>query len=325
MRNFIFLGIVFVVFSSCESTQNTTSTQVESYKISTDAIQQSLDYLASNELKGRKAGSPGIEKAAQYIEKTFQEFGIKPYFKTYRDSFQVNGNMWLYNIVGYIEGSDPQLKDQLIMLGAHYDHIGVVNPIAGDSIANGANDNTSGTIAILELAKYFASKNPKRSILFTLFSAEEMGLWGSKHLTQKLKKQHANIYVMLNFEMIGVPLVGKPYLAYLTGFNKSNLAENFNKYTGKEVFGFLEQAKKYRLFYRSDNHPFYVAFNIPAQTLSTFDFTNYPYYHHVEDEARLMDVNHMKNLLLAVIPGIEKMANTPEKEIKLLPKQDDEN
>lgn len=317
MKKSIFLGIALIAFVGCESTQNTTTTQVETYEVSAEAIQKSLNYLASDELKGRKPGTPGIQKAAQYIEKTFREFGVKPYFDTYRDSFQVNGSIPAYNLVGYIEGSDPALKNQLIILGAHYDHIGIVDPVSGDSIANGANDNAAGTVAILELAKHFASKNPKRSIVFALFSAEEMGLLGSKHLAQKLKKQQANIYTMLNFEMIGVPLVGKSYMAYLTGFNKSNLAEKFNAYAEKEVFGFLEQAKEYHLFYRSDNYSFYEAFHIPAQTLSTFDFTNYPYYHHVEDEARLMDTEHMKNLILSVIPGIEKMVNTPEMEIML--------
>lgn len=316
MKKSIYLGIALVVFISCKSTQNTPNKQVESYEVS-EAIQQSLNYLASDSLKGRKTGTKGIEKAAQYIENTFQEAGIKPYFKTYRDHFLVADSISAYNIVGFIEGNDPELKNQLIILGAHYDHVGIIKPVAGDSIANGANDNAAGTVAILEIAKHFASKNPKRSIVFALFSAEEMGLLGSKHLAKKLKKEQADIYVMLNFEMIGVPLVGKPYLAYLTGFNKSNLAEKFNEYTGKKVFGFLEQAKKLKLFYRSDNHPFYDTFHIPAQTLCTFDFTNYPYYHHVEDEAHLMNIDHMKNLILSVIPGIKKMANTPEKEIAM--------
>ncbi|HET8809877.1 MAG TPA: M20/M25/M40 family metallo-hydrolase [Flavobacteriaceae bacterium] len=296
-------------------TKTYAQTKISSYEITSESIQNSLNYLASDSLKGRKTGTPGIEKAADYIESVFEKFGIQPYFETYRDPFQAKDSIAAFNIVGVIEGSDPELKNELVILGAHYDHVGIVAPIAGDSIANGANDNAAGTVAILEIAKHFASKNSKRSIVFALFSAEELGLLGSKHLAKKLKEQQTDIYTMLNFEMIGVPLENKSYMAYLTGYNKSNFAEKFNEYTGKEVFGFLPQAKKYKLFFRSDNYPFFDTFGIPAQTLCTFDFTNYPYYHHVDDEAKLMNVEHMKNLILAVIPGIEKMANTAEKEI----------
>ena len=126
---------------------------------------------------------------------------------------------------------------------------------------------------------------------------------------------------MLNFEMIGVPLENQTYSAYVTGFEESNLAEKFNQYAEKEVFGFFEKAKEFQLFKRSDNYAFYQEMNIPAQTLCTFDFSNYPYYHHVDDESELMNVSHMKTLLEDIIPGIEGMANSAEKEIQLNDKQ----
>ncbi|HET8838448.1 MAG TPA: M20/M25/M40 family metallo-hydrolase [Flavobacteriaceae bacterium] len=305
---FVFVLLVFLGTKTRAQT-------IANYEITSKNIQSALNLLASDSLQGRKTGTMGIEKAAEYIESIFKKFDIQPYFETYRDHFLAKDRIEAYNMVGYIEGSDPDLKNQLVILGAHYDHIGIVDPIANDSIANGANDNAAGTVAILELAKHFASEKPKRSMLFVLFSGEEMGLLGSKHLAEKLKKQEADIYTMLNFEMIGVPLENKTYMAYLTGYEKSNFAEQFNEYAGKEVFGFLPEAKKYHLFFRSDNYPFFDVFGIPAQTLSTFDFTNYPYYHHVEDEVELMDVEHMKSLILSVIPGIGKMANTREKEI----------
>lgn len=314
MKKIVLLLSVIALFIF-PSTKTTAQAKISNYEITSENIQNALNLLASDSLQGRKTGTQGIEKAAEYIESVFEKFGIQPYFETYRDHFQAKDSISAFNIVGYIEGSDPKLKDQLVILGAHYDHVGIVAPIAGDSIANGANDNAAGTIAILEIAKYFTSKKPKRSIVFALFSAEELGLLGSKHLAKKLKEQQADIYTMLNFEMIGVPLENKPYMAYLTGYNTSNFAEKFNEYAGKKVFGFLPQAKKYKLFFRSDNYPFFETFGIPAQTLCTFDFTNYPYYHHVEDEAELMDVEHMENLILSILPGIEKMANTEGKEI----------
>lgn len=311
--------LVFLVFFSVGQIFS----QEKSAEISVDFLKESLSYLASDELAGRRTGSVGIEKAAQYIETVFQKNGLQPYFKTYRDSFQVKGKTG-YNMVGLKEGNDPKLKNELIVLGAHYDHIGIVKEskvIAGDSIANGANDNAAGTVSILALAKYFAEKNTKRSILFVLFSAEEEGLVGAKHIAKRLKKEKADVYTMLNFEMIGVPLVEQNYSAYLTGYNESNFAETFNNYASKKVFGFFPKAKEFKLFQRSDNYPFYQEMKIPAQTLCTFDFSNYEYYHHVDDEAELMDYKHMKNLISDIIPGIEGMANSDTKVIQLNSKQ----
>ena len=101
-------------------------------------------------------------------------------------------------------------------------------------------------------------------MMFVLFSAEELGLLGSTHLAKRLKKEDAPVYFMLNFEMIGVPLPHQDYLAYLTGFDNSTLAESFNQKTGKNTFGFFEKAKSFQLFKRSDNYPFYQELNVPV-------------------------------------------------------------
>ena len=221
-------------------------------------------------------------------------------------------------MVGYIEGNDPKLKNEFVILGAHYDHIGTAKSVDGDVIANGANDDASGTVAVLEWAKYFSkTKNNKRSILFTLYSAEEMGLKGSGHLAERLKKANLDLYTMINFEMIGVPRAKNEIMAYITGYNLSNMAKKLNDYANSEVVGFLPQAKSYNLFKRSDNFPFYNQFGIPAQAISTFDFTNFDYYHHVDDEADKMDFNHMTSFMNKMIPALEGMINAPEKEIKM--------
>lgn len=284
--------------------------------ISETEVAETLEYLSSDELEGRNTGTAGIEKAASFIEGIFQQHGIKPYFETYRDSFEVKG-IDGYNIVGYKEGTDPQLKDEFIIIGAHYDHIGYGKKVGTDSLANGANDNASGTTAVLELAKHFSEVDTKRSLLFTLFSAEEMGLVGARHLSQRLKEEAIDLYVLFNIEMIGVPMEGKEYAGYLTGYELSNLAERFNQYAGEEVLGFLPQAQEFQLFRRSDNYPFYEDFQIPAQSISTFDFTNYDYYHHVSDEFQYMDVEHMARLIEKMIPGIQGMANTSDREIQM--------
>ncbi|MDP5157809.1 MAG: peptidase M28, partial [Flaviramulus sp.] len=90
-----------------------------------------------------------------------------------------------------------------------------------------------------------------------------------------------------------------------------------NGYAKSEIIGFLPQAKAYNLFKRSDNYPFFQEFSIPAQAISTFDFTNFDYYHHVDDEADKMDFEHMTNFMNQMIPALEGMINAETKEIKL--------
>lgn len=280
-------------------------------------IQKAMNYLASDELEGRETGSKGIEKAAVFIENYFKQHGIKPYFETYRDSFNIK-KITGYNIVGIIEGNDPKLKHEFVILGGHYDHIGFSKAINGDTIANGANDDASGTIAAMEFGKYFAkSKTNKRSLLITLFSAEEMGLKGSAHLAERLKMQGLNAYTMLNFEMIGVPRAANEPLAYMSGYERSNFAETLNKYAGENVVAFFPKAKSFGLFRRSDNFPFFKALKMPAHAISTFDFSNFDYYHHVDDEADKMDYEHMARFMNKMIPALEGMINAPTKEVVL--------
>lgn len=276
-----------------------------------------VGFLASDGLKGRDTGSEGLEKAAEYLESRMEMLGIKSFFETYRDTLD-NTKELAYNIVGVLPGSDPDFADEIILLGAHYDHIGIVPLKNGDGIANGANDNASGTATVLELARYFAGgQRPKRTLVFAFFSAEERGLLGSKHLAERLMASGVSIYGMLNFEMTGVPMKGKRYLMYLTGYHKSNLAEVTNAYDGEELVGYLPQASQYNLFMRSDNYPFFQIYNIPAHTYCSFDFTNYAFYHQPGDETEEMDFAHMATLVNRMIPVVAGIANGPKNELKL--------
>jgi len=309
--------ILIALVCSCSSSKKTSNSNEVTPEITEKAIRASMEYLTSDELEGRATGTEGLEKAAVFIENYLKSNGIKPYFKTYRDSFKLN-DLDGYNIVGVIEGNDPKLKNEYIILGGHYDHIGKGKVVEGDSIANGANDDASGTIAAMEFGRYFAkTKSNKRSILITLYDAEELGLKGSAHLAKRLKDKGVNVYTMINFEMIGVPRASTEPMAYMSGYERSNLAETLNKYAGEEVVGFFDRAKKMNLFMRSDNFPFFKELNIPAHAISTFDFTNYDYYHHVDDEADKMDYEHMVNFINKMIPALEGMMNVPTKEVIL--------
>jgi hypothetical protein len=308
MKKFIFLGFL-VVFIGCKSTIS-----AENFS-DADRVGTVMNYLASDALLGRDSGSEGIEKAANFIVQSFKDNKVSPFYESYLDTL-TNYDKPSYNVVGFLEGNDPDLKDEYLLIGAHYDHIGIINAVSGDSIANGANDNATGTTTVLELARYFAkAKSNKRSLIFAFFSAEEKGLLGSVHLANKMKEDKVNLYAMLNYEMTGVPMVDKDYLVYVTGFNKSNMAEIGNKYAKENLIGFLPTAEKYNLFQRSDNYPFHEILEVPSQTFSTFDFTNFDHYHQVGDEPALMNFKHMAQLVNKMIPVVQGIANSEEKEI----------
>ncbi len=310
--------------STSKMIQSTKSTDTADISLTSEkgfaqekTVANTLSFLASDDNEGRDTGSKGIEKASVFLENMMIENGIKPYFKTYRDTLS-NFNKPAYNIVGYIEGNDPKLKNEFVIIGSHYDHIGKIAAVNGDDIANGANDNASGSTATSEVMKYYAKyKTNKRSLIFVFFSAEEKGLLGSKHLAKKLKAENLDLYFMFNFEMIGVPMLNKDFLLYLTGFGKTNMASKMNEYNGKKVIGYIPAQTKYQLFRASDNYPFFTEFNVPAQTVSTFDFENFDFYHKPDDEFELMDTKHMTNVINTMIPILEIMINKPTKEITI--------
>ena len=320
MKNFLFLAALLVL--SCKTNQvvndskETNAVSIINFS-KPENVAKTLSFLASDDLEGRDSGSEGIEKASVFLENMLKENGVKPYFKTYRDTLS-NFSKTSYNIVGYMEGKDAKLKEEFVIIGAHYDHIGKILAVNGDEIANGANDNASGTTAVTEVMKYFAKhKNNKRSILFVFFSAEEKGLLGSKHLAKKLKAENMDLYFMFNFEMIGVKMNRDDMLLYLTGFGRSNMAQIMNEYAGEKLIGYIPAETQYQLFRASDNYPFYTEFDVPAQTVSTFDFENFDFYHQPDDEFELMDTVHMTNVINKTIPVLEKMMNADTKEIQL--------
>lgn len=307
----IFLLLAFGLVA-CKSIQ----TQVSNYQVSQQEISSTLAYLSSDELEGRDTGSEGIEKAAVYLENQLKEYNYKPYFTNFRDTLTTIDNA--YNIVGFLEGKDPKLKNEIVILSAHYDHIGITEKgFEGDHINNGANDNASGTTVLSEVAKYLGElNNNQRSVLIVYFSAEEKGLLGAKHLAKRLKNNNVDIYTLLNFEMLGVPM-NYNFDVFLTGFTQSNMADKLNEYAGYELVGKSEQAEKYNLFRASDNYPFYEEFKIPSHTISAFDFGNFDFYHHPKDEFQMMNIEFMTQLTQKLLPVVSEMINAPTREIQM--------
>jgi len=283
----------------------------ESKPISAEDLKTWCFYLAGDEMKGRKNGSPEMKLAADYIAACFKEAGLKPfssvntYFQEYTIKGRSNSEISERNVIGFLEGSDPVLKDEWIILSAHFDHIGIGKPVNGDSIFNGADDNATGTITVMALAKTLGSSavKPKRSILFVAYSGEEMGLRGSRWFAEHPPVPLEQVRLNLNFEMEGESATLGKNRYILTGHQYTDfddLLDEYNKNTGWEV------AKKFKspdwIFMGSDNASLAVkregdktVLNIPAFTVVTTDDMNF--IHKVTDGPERMDYDNMASLV----------------------------
>ena len=164
-----------------------------------DRLTRHVYTLAGDSLRGRKAGSEDAAKAAAYIVSQFEGIGIQPFYdEGWFQTFQRGSNTYK-NVIGVIPGNDPILKDEYIIIGAHYDHLGVMD----DKIYNGADDNASGTATIIEMARILKSQqnNLKRSVIVAAFDAEELGLWGSNYLSKQLDL--SKVKLMMSIDMVG--------------------------------------------------------------------------------------------------------------------------
>jgi Zn-dependent M28 family amino/carboxypeptidase len=278
-------------------------TKEQNIKILTD--------LSSDSMEGRLPGTKGMEKATIYVEDFLKQNNLVPFFgKSYRDSFKL-GRSQAYNIVAMAKKYNKE--EGMIVIGAHLDHLGLkpnyYNSSTIDTVYNGANDNISGVTAVLQIAKVFSQYDFKKNIMFVLFSGEEKEFAGSWHLSNKLKRMNVEINYMLNFEMIGTVLNQGNNMTFLTGYDLSNLAEVMNTKVGRKLVTYEYNSKKHGLFKRSDNYPFFRTFNIPAHSFSTFDFNNFDYYHHVDDEVDKLNVENMSLLINDLSLSISKIIN----------------
>ena len=166
--------------------------------------------LASDSLGGREAGTENGDRAAAYIVGQFEEIGLQPFLVGgWYQPFEKNGTTYK-NIIGIIPGNDPLLKDEYIVIGAHYDHLGTRN----QTVYNGADDNASGTAAIIEMARILQQRQSslKRSILVVAFDAEEKGLWGSGFLSGHMDL--SKVKLMMSIDMVGWLEKGKSLKLY---------------------------------------------------------------------------------------------------------------
>lgn len=219
----------------------------------------------------------------------------------------------LKNIVGLIPGKSR--KNEYIIFSAHYDHLGYLPQIEGDSIANGADDNASGTAAVISLARYFKNQpKPERSLIFLAFTAEEIGLYGSSYFSKQMEPQ--SIVAMINMEMIGTASKFGPNTAFLTGYELSDLGQILKNNLRQSEFAIHpDPYPKFNLFYRSDNATM-ARMGVPAHTVSSSQIDQDSNYHTVNDEFENLDISHLTNIIRGIatsVKGIVDGKDTPSR------------
>ena len=311
------------VLSACASAQ-TASTTPEAPRIEQARVEQIISTLADDDMRGRSAFSADAVRAAEYLAGEFADAGLESpegadgYLQWFsvptptRGAANVGGNggasaseQGLVNVVGMIPG---RRSDEYVLFSAHYDHIGIREPVAGDSIANGANDNASGTTAVVMLGRYFAERGtPERTLLFAAFTAEERGGFGSRYYSTQLDPDQ--IVAMFNIEMIGKPAVQGPNTAWITGFEQSSFGLILQEaVTGTEYEFYPDPYPDQRLFYRSDNATL-ARSGVPAHSISTTPIDVDQDYHQVTDHVETLDLEHLTNTIRAIAMGAETIVS----------------
>lgn len=319
-----------------------------------------LSALSADSMEGRLTGSEGIRRAGRLIAMELESYGIQPggdngFIQTVPlrnvppsstggrggrgsrgglrllpdlaslDTIPVEERVLDGNIIGIIPGTDPVLGSEAVIVGAHYDHIGIGAPVEDsvfdatgafvgmemDSIFNGADDDASGVVAVLEVGRALAAGEPlKRTVVLVLSTGEERGLLGTNYYIAHPVIPMEQTVADLQIEMIGRPdsLAGGVGGAWLTGYERSTMGD-FLAATGSRIVP--DQRLDQNFFGRSDNYAFAVL-GIPAHTISSFNL--HDEYHTVRDEVRLVDFIHMATVIESTIEMVREIANGPKPE-----------
>ncbi|MCX2582796.1 M20/M25/M40 family metallo-hydrolase [Pedobacter sp. MR22-3] len=214
--------------------------------------------------------------------------------------------MPLFNVAGVIPGKSK--AKELVVFSGHYDHLGVLKTVDGDSIANGADDDASGTTAMIALAKYYKTqKNNERTLIFVAFTAEEIGGFGARYFSEKLNPD--DVVAMFNIEMIGKDSKFGKNTAFITGYDKSDFGKILQKNLAGTEFTFHpDPYTEQNLFYRSDNATL-AALGVPAHTISTDQIDVDKFYHTVKDEYSTLDVENILSTIKAIAKSATSIVN----------------
>lgn len=310
-----------------------TSTSAPATPITTADIRRILGVLAADSLEGRLAGTRGADKAARYIASEMQSIGLAPagdtgYFQSVPlmltsdrrrgprlvdswaawDTIPAERRQKSSNVIGILRGNDPSLRDQVVLIDAHYDHLGIGPPVAGDSIYNGADDDASGVVAVLEIARALAAgPPPKRTIIVMATTGEEEGILGTRWYIAHPIVPLARMVSNMEIEMIGRPdsLAGGPGKAWLTGYERSTMGDMLRQANLPIV---ADPHPDQQFFLRSDNIS-YAQMGIPAHTLSSYGL--HADYHQPSDEVSRIDFDHMTAVIRTGAEAARLLADGP--------------
>lgn len=327
------IAIISLFFMGCSSTSQgifyKPKIQTTQPEITVEDFKGHVGYLASDALGGRSAGSEGDKMAVEYMVDFFKkapqaEVILQPFEAKSR---RTKTTPQTFNVIATLPGNDPKLKEEYVVIGGHYDT--TANPKMKflsfkDDINNGADDNASGTAMVLELfEKYASTKNHKRTLVFILFGAEELGLLGSNYFVENSTIDLAKVQLMVNLDMVGrldeeknVYLGGVP-----TADNLDELVDSFIESSNLNVTVYEHTATGIRsLFSRSDHYNFYKK-DIP----SLFFFTGiHKDYHSPRDEANLVNYEGLKLISDLADKVVLQAANQSDRlQFKSLPEQEE--
>jgi Zn-dependent M28 family amino/carboxypeptidase len=293
-----------------------TAAQTAAGTITAAEMREHVAYLASDALRGRDTPSPGLDSAAAYLAREFARLGLQggveggSFIQTYPLRPR---NRMAPNVVAVFPGADPTLRNEYVVLSAHMDHVGVGRPVRGDSIYNGADDDASGTSALLEVAEAFASmpQRPARSILFLAVSGEEKGLLGSAYFSDHPTVPIGSIVANVNMDMIGrntrdtVAVIGKDYSS-LGEVVQRVAAENralVGLVAGDDIW------PRERFFTRSDH------FNFARKEIPAIFFFAGPHedYHEPSDEVERLDVDKAARVTRLIFLTTHAIATDPQR------------
>jgi hypothetical protein len=309
--NAVFILICLLSLSACGGlSQSVVETELgDSGTITRERLKQHVYTLASDEMRGRRAGSEYARMVADYIAGQFEEIGIEPYFENtylqpFKGNFFTNGYRFKVgnhqNVIGIIRGNDPVLKDEYIVVGAHYDAIGVFF----GNINNGADDNASGTASLIELARKLKQNQSSlgRSVILIAFDAEEWGLFGSAHYIFDPQAPLEKIKLMIGVDMVGYYQAEGTVYYLGTGTMQRGDEIILNSKIIPESLNIT--AKKFESNPLSGTDTWSFAFKkIP--TLFVHTGTSKSPYHTPKDDARFIDYDgmtliteHLKNVVI---------------------------
>lgn len=286
--------------------------------ITAEDMRRHVAYLASDALRGRDTPSPGLDSAAAYLAREFARLGLQGgageggFIQRYPLRGR-GGSGIAPNVVAIFPGGDPTLRNEYVVLSAHMDHVGVGRPVRGDSIYNGADDDASGTSALVEVAEAFASmqQRPARSIIFLAVSGEEKGLLGSEYYSNNPTVPIGSIVANVNIDMIGrndggdVVVIGKDY---------SSLGPLVDRLAGEHrgIVGITPANDRWpaeRFFFRSDHY------NFARKEIPAIFFFAGPHadYHQPSDEVEVLDVDKAARVARLVFLTANSIATTPQR------------